>query len=787
MRLISTIFYVLLAAATYAGNEKYRLTLRDDPATTIVIGWNQISGTNPVVYYGTTDQGTNWSSYPNSQGVSRSINHKGMNNTFARLTGLTPNTNYYFVIRDSEGTSRRLWFRTAPNNPDERLSFIAGGDSRNNRTPRQNANRLVAKLKPHAVLFGGDMTDNGTNTQWDEWFDDWQLAISPDGRMYPFIAARGNHEGSNSDIYHLFDVPSTNVYYGITFGNGLVRTYTLNTEMSISGNQTSWLASDLAANTDVTWKIAQYHKPMRPHTFFKLDGTSQYNNWAGLFYDYQVKLVIECDAHTVKTTWPIRPSSESGSDEGFIRDDEKGTVYAGEGTWGAPLRDNNDGKAWTRNSGEFNQFKWIFVDEGKMEVRTVQVDNATSVGEVPNDNPFSIPSNLSIWNPTNGSVVRILNNNVALPTVAITSPADGAYYASPQNITLSANATDSDGSIDRVEFYVNGSLIATDRTASYRTNYQLPSDGSYEIWATAFDNDGNSETSATITINVGTASQTIEKRIATGTDDVEEGLFGNIYDDSGDLELVEDFWYRQKVGLRFTGIDIPRNATIERAYVQFTVDETSSNSTNLTIRGEDTDDAAPFTTSNRNVSRRTTTSASVAWSPAPWNSVNASGSDQRTSDLSRIVQEIVNRSGWSYGNDLAFIITGSGRRTAESYEGEADSAPLLHIEYTVGGSSRVASARTAKETTEKVKTLPDQQFLKVYPVPFKDRLYVDVNQEWIGGTIQVYDLNGSLVLEKVIENSERIQIEDPILQTGVYFLRATNGGNLRFEQQIIKK
>ncbi|MFN6944770.1 MAG: hypothetical protein ACK4ND_07460 [Cytophagaceae bacterium] len=38
---------------------KYRLTLRDNPATCIVIGWEQVSGSSPRVHYGTTDHGSN--------------------------------------------------------------------------------------------------------------------------------------------------------------------------------------------------------------------------------------------------------------------------------------------------------------------------------------------------------------------------------------------------------------------------------------------------------------------------------------------------------------------------------------------------------------------------------------------------------------------------------------------------------------------------------------------------------------------------------------------------------
>ena len=46
-----------------------------------------------------------------------------------------------------------------------------------------------------------------------------------------------------------------------------------------------------------------------------------------------------------------------------------------------------------------------------------------------------------------------------------------------------------------------------------------------------------------------------------------------------------------------------------------------------------------------------------------------------------MIQEIVHRAGWASGNALAILITGSGHRTAYSFDGSASDAPLLHIEY----------------------------------------------------------------------------------------------------------
>lgn len=391
-----------------ATTDKYRLVIQDNPATKIVIGWNQVSGTNPIVYYGITNYGNDFQRYENQKSADRKVQFRGMNNHFARLDGLTPNTAYYFVIRDSDGQSEQYWFKTAPDDKSP-ISLIAGGDSRNNRDSRQKANKLVSKLKPTAVFFGGDMTNSDTDKQWAQWLDDWQLTIAANKRIFPLVPARGNHESENLTIYNLFDTPSEFVYYAITFGDNLLRAYTLNTEIAINGEQTEWLKNDLKAWQQTDWKIAQYHKPMRPHVSSKREGLMQYIHWAKLFHENNMNLVIECHSHTVKSTWPVRPSNHEESEEGFIRDDENGTIYVGEGSWGAPLRKNDDNKSWTRDSGMFNQFKWIFISKEKIECRTVKTDNAFEVEALHDEEPFTMPKNIDIWNPDNGPVVEILN------------------------------------------------------------------------------------------------------------------------------------------------------------------------------------------------------------------------------------------------------------------------------------------------------------------------------------------------------------------------------------------
>ncbi len=150
---------------------------------------------------------------------------------------------------------------------------------------------------------------------------------------------------------------------------------------------------------------------------------------------------------------------------------------------------------------------------------------------------------------------------------------------------------------------------------------------------------------------------------------------------SSDIELVFD-GTNQIVGLRFTGVTIPKSATITSAWIQFTRDENGATATALTLAGQAVDNAPAFTTATANVSSRALTAATVPWSPPAWNTGETAGPNQRTTGLESIVQELVNRSGWSSGNAVAFIVTGTGRRNARAYEASASAAPLLHVDYT---------------------------------------------------------------------------------------------------------
>ena len=85
----------------------------------------------------------------------------------------------------------------------------------------------------------------------------------------------------------------------------------------------------------------------------------------------------------------------------------------------------------------------------------------------------------------------------------------------------------------------------------------------------------------------------------------------------------------------------------------------------------------------------------MSWNPVPWRTVGEAGPDQQTPDLSPILQEIVERPGWSSGNALAIILTGTGKRVAEAFDGDVNGAPLLRVRYLVGGNTAPIATITA--------------------------------------------------------------------------------------------
>jgi hypothetical protein len=185
----------------------------------------------------------------------------------------------------------------------------------------------------------------------------------------------------------------------------------------------------------------------------------------------------------------------------------------------------------------------------------------------------------------------------------------------------------------------------------------------------------------------------IERRISAGSDDAEEALntgFTN-WNYSSDLELVHDRIDNggsQLIGMTFRDIDIAPGEVISNAYIEFVCDEIINGTADayFLIWGHLTPNSegfiAPYVISNR-----PKTEAKVSWEPDPW---DAGGQRIQTVNIASIIQELIDQEGWVAGNAVEIIIgedpskpAFTGVRCAESYDGSASNAPLLHIEIDV--------------------------------------------------------------------------------------------------------
>ena len=88
------------------------------------------------------------------------------------------------------------------------------------------------------------------------------------------------------------------------------------------------------------------------------------------------------------------------------------------------------------------------------------------------------------------------------PSVSITSPADGAVIPAPGPVAIDVDASD-DNAVQRVEFYVDGALIATDFTAPW-TTFWTATAGAHNLTAMAYDVPGLSATSTPVAVTVET-------------------------------------------------------------------------------------------------------------------------------------------------------------------------------------------------------------------------------------------------------------------------------------------
>jgi hypothetical protein len=150
------------------------------------------------------------------------------------------------------------------------------------------------------------------------------------------------------------------------------------------------------------------------------------------------------------------------------------------------------------------------------------------------------PASHKLYTPISGTST----NSNASPTVSVTSPKSDAQFAVGSNVSIAANAADSDGTVAKVEFYNGTTLLGTATRAPYNYTWSNVEAGDYSVTAKATDNKGATTTSGVVKIKVASnASPTISITSPSSNDQFAVGstvsIAANAADSDGKITKVE--------------------------------------------------------------------------------------------------------------------------------------------------------------------------------------------------------------------------------------------------------
>lgn len=270
--------------------------------------------------------------------------------------------------------------------------------------------------------------------------------------------------------------------------------------------------------------------------------------------------------------------------------------------------------------------------------------------------------------------------------------------------------------------------------------------------------------------------------IGSNSDDAEENISGGGIDlTSSDLEMVHDNGVLgvgskdQWIGLRFTNIDIPKNAIIDSVFIQFTVKSSDNDPAILQFYGEKFFNSPTFSDLDFNISSRPRTDTSVYWTVENWNDEDESGPKQTTPNLAGLLSEVITQSLWQQGNSASFIVEGSGRRSAFSHDNDSQKAARLHVYY--------------RENTAQLESFLAEQAPSIYPNPSNGSFHIDLSGYSSGEAIEITLISpmGAILYDARLSGGDTHTINEQINNfKGLMFIKISTEGSTITHRQIVK-
>ncbi|WP_412972517.1 PilC/PilY family type IV pilus protein [Glaciecola sp. MF2-115] len=279
--------------------------------------------------------------------------------------------------------------------------------------------------------------------------------------------------------------------------------------------------------------------------------------------------------------------------------------------------------------------------------------------------------------------------------------------------------------------------------------------------------DGNGRTpQLLITYDESTATGCMRERliyqIGSQAENAEEKSNG--YQNTG-TELTFYKGSNNYIGLRFSGVNVPKNANILDAYLEFTAYQNGTSSgASMVIRGVNEDHPNDFSPYYRYMQRNKSKTAGVNWTNIePW----YKDRDYRSPSIKNIVQTTVNRSGWKTGNKMMFIMSDFtwSKRGGYTVNGKPSGAPRLIVEFE-GNATPGTSATVRQHLMSKVDELTANGL-----TPIVDTLY-EASQYFAGGDVYYGRKRGESSVSSSVRRSTRVSHrasyigDDPVRPSG---------------------
>jgi len=259
----------------------------------------------------------------------------------ALLVGLEPNAGYNYQISCGGATSPVYSFQSPVVDTNTVFSFAVMGDCRGDYPLFGKLIKMAREAGARFVIATGDLTDSGTQPEWDLWFQGGAETLP----YLPLMPLLGNHEMLTKAYFGQFVLPNSNAQeknYYFTYGMAQFGVLYDGDEKLILNESIPWLKAKLAASP-LPWKFIALHKPPYASVPYIIDSLKE--GIVRAAEESGAVMVFSGHRHTYERTFPLLGGKPA----------ENGVVYVVSGGAGAPL-DETASTDFTAKAAAVNHF-----------------------------------------------------------------------------------------------------------------------------------------------------------------------------------------------------------------------------------------------------------------------------------------------------------------------------------------------------------------------------------------------------------------------------------------------